>query len=138
MFFFFHLLAHIGDEQMFLKSFIHFVINKDLKNYGERLDHEKLQFSLKNGEGRVFCRSSSIDFLSRTCPLGDSLNQTPIHWFVEADNYLSSLVFRIEKLQVTIPWKNLLGKPMEIDIEGVSLLILPKKGLSSVSNIVSC
>lgn len=34
---------------MVLKNFIHYLINKYLKNYIERLDYEKLNFSLRNG-----------------------------------------------------------------------------------------
>ena len=35
---------------MVLKTFIHYLINKYLKNYVERFDHEKVKLNLKSGQ----------------------------------------------------------------------------------------
>ena len=69
---------------MVLKSFIHFVINKYLKNYIERLDYEKLDFSLTNGERGVFSRSnSSFDLIVQDMFSWRIFVSKPMHWFVE-------------------------------------------------------
>ncbi len=42
-------LNYLYHLKMVLKNFIHYIINKYLKNYVERLDYENLKFNLKNG-----------------------------------------------------------------------------------------
>ncbi|CAF0711791.1 unnamed protein product [Adineta steineri] len=101
---------------MVWKNFIHYLINKYLKNYIERLDYEKLDLSLKNGH-----------------VLLDNLRLKP-----EALAYFNIpatvAVGYIERLQVTIPWMHLNTKSTEVHIDGLYLLIVPKKELSQDLN----
>ncbi|UJR29329.1 hypothetical protein I4U23_010541 [Adineta vaga] len=101
---------------MVWKNFIHYLINKYLKNYIERLDYEKLKLSFKNGH-----------------VLLDNLRLKP-----EALAYLNIpatvAVGYIEQLQITIPWMHLTSKPTEVNINGLYLLIVPKSELSQDLN----
>ncbi|CAF1109897.1 unnamed protein product [Adineta ricciae] len=97
---------------MVWKNFIHYVINKYLKNYIERLDYEKLKLSLKTGHVNL-----------------DNLRLKP-----EALAYFNIpatvAVGYIERLQITIPWMHLNTKATEVHLSGLYLLIVPKSELS--------
>jgi hypothetical protein len=57
---------------MVWKNFIHYLINKYLKNYIERLDYEKLKLSLKNGQS-FFLFFRFVDSFSVSLIIGNVL-----------------------------------------------------------------
>jgi hypothetical protein len=63
---------------MVVKNLIHYLINKYLKNYVERLDYENLKLNLKNGLHRFFFYLPifPFNFIHRKCFTGRSSFET--------------------------------------------------------------
>jgi len=61
---------------MVLKNFIHYLINKYLKNYIERFDYEKVKLNLKSGSYSLLFLIINSFYFRRQYLLGESSSQT--------------------------------------------------------------
>ncbi|CAF0769951.1 unnamed protein product [Rotaria sordida] len=93
---------------MVLKGIIRYIINRYLKNYIEQLDDEKLNFDLRHGHvtlGNLRLKPEALADLNLPVTV--------------AVGYL-------EKLALTIPWRNLHTHSTKVHIDGLYILIVPK------------